>query len=116
MSCGQKKLRPDDAECRLNSGAVVRCHACTPANRAARWGRRRGFTRTAHVPVWAALFANVLAFAGLPTVIPIPTSLGQLLTQGALVAAPSCCSLVNPGGVIRPNLFLVLLTMLAWSP
>jgi hypothetical protein len=32
--------------------------------------------------VWAALFLNVLAFFGLKTVIPIPTSGGQMLTQG----------------------------------
>jgi len=63
--------------------------------------------------VWAALFLNVLAFSGLPTLIPIPTSVGQLLTQGALVAAVLLVLLANPAGVIRPNLFLVLLTLLA---
>jgi hypothetical protein len=65
------------------------------------------------VPVWVALFVNVLAFSGLPTLIPIPTSLGQLVTQGALVAAVLLALLANPRGIIRPNLFLVLLTMLA---
>ncbi len=65
------------------------------------------------LPVWVALFANVLAFARLDTVIPIPTSLGQLITQGALLAALLLVVLANPGGVVRPNLFLVLLTMLA---
>jgi len=64
-------------------------------------------------PVWVALFANVLAFAGLDTVVPIPTTLGQLITQGALLVAVLLVLLANPGGVIRPNLFLVLLTMLA---
>ena len=39
------------------------------------------------LPVWVALFANVLAFSGLPTLIPIPTSVGRLVTQGALVLA-----------------------------
>jgi hypothetical protein len=73
---------------------------------------REGLIRSP-LPVWVALFANVLAFAGLDTVIPIPTTLGQLITQGALLAAVILVLLVNPGGVIRPNLFLVLLTMLA---
>ena len=80
--------------------------------------RRRGRARASALlrgplPVWAALFANVLAFAGLPTVVPIPTTLGQLITQGALLVAVLLVLLANPGGVIRPNLFLVLLTMLA---
>jgi hypothetical protein len=65
------------------------------------------------MPVWVALFANVLAFAGLPTVVPIPTTVGQLLTQGALLVGGLLVLLVNPYGVIRPNPLLVLLTLLA---
>ena len=64
-------------------------------------------------PAWAALFANVLAFSGLPTLVPIPGVVGQLVTQGALVLAFLLALLANPGGVIRPSLFLVLLTILA---
>ena len=64
------------------------------------------------LPTWAALFANVLAFSSLPTAVPIPASVGQLVTQGALVLAFLLALLANPGGVIRPSLFLVLLTML----
>jgi hypothetical protein len=64
------------------------------------------------LPAWAALFLNTLAFAGLPTVVPIPTTIGQMVTQGALVAAFLLAFLANPHGVIRPNLFLVLLTIL----
>jgi hypothetical protein len=63
--------------------------------------------------VWAALFLNVLAFSGLPTVIPIPTTLGQLVTQGALGVALLLALIANPHGVIRPNTLLVLLTLLA---
>jgi hypothetical protein len=65
------------------------------------------------LPVWAALFANVLTFSQLPTVVPIPGSIGQLITQGGLVLAVLLALLANPGGVLRPSLFLVLLTMLA---
>lgn len=63
--------------------------------------------------VWAALFVNVLAFSGLPTVIPIPGSVGQLVTQGSLILAVVLALLANPRAVVRPTLFLVLLTMLA---
>ncbi len=63
--------------------------------------------------VWIALFVNVLGSLPLPTLIPIPTSVGQLMTQGALPAAMLFVLLANRGGVIRPNLFLVLLTTLA---
>jgi hypothetical protein len=65
------------------------------------------------LPVWAALTVNVLAFAALPTLVPIPPTVGQLITQGALIVAFLLALLANPRGVIRPNLFLVLLTMLA---
>ncbi len=65
------------------------------------------------LPVWVALFFNVLAFSGLPTLVPIPTSVGQLLTQGSLILAVVLVLLANPRGVIRPNVFLVLLTVLA---
>jgi hypothetical protein len=64
------------------------------------------------LPAWAALFVNVLTFSNLPTAVPIPGSIGQMITQGALVLAVLLALLANPGGVIRPSLFLVLLTML----
>lgn len=62
---------------------------------------------------WTALFLNVLAFSGLPTLIPIPGSLGQLVTQGSLIAALLFALLANRSVVVRPNLFLMLLTLLA---
>jgi len=65
------------------------------------------------LPVWMALFTNVLAFSGLPTLLPIPTTVGQLVTQGALILAFLFALLANPRGVIRPNLFLILLSLLA---
>ncbi len=65
------------------------------------------------LPVWIALFANVLAFSELPTLLPIPTTVGRLVTQGALVLAFILALWANPRGVIRPSVFLVLLTLLA---
>jgi hypothetical protein len=74
---------------------------------------RTGSVLRGPLPAWVALFINVLAFSGLPTLIRVPTSVGQMVTQGALVAAALLALLANPRGVVRPNLFLVLLTMLA---
>jgi hypothetical protein len=65
------------------------------------------------LPVWVALFTNVLAFSGLPTLLPIPTSIGQMVTQGALILAFVLALMANPRGIIRPSFFLVLLSMLA---
>jgi hypothetical protein len=65
------------------------------------------------LPVWAALFLNVLAFSGLPTLIPIPITVGQLMTQGALILAFLFALLANPRGIVRPSLFLILLSVLA---
>lgn len=62
---------------------------------------------------WAAVFVNVLAFSALPTLVPIPGVIGQLVTQGALPAALLLAILANRHGVIRPNVFLVALTLLA---
>ncbi len=65
------------------------------------------------VAVWGALFFNVMAYTGTPPpLIPIPVSLGQMLTQASLGVALLLAFAVNPRGVLRPNLFLVLLTML----
>lgn len=63
--------------------------------------------------VWALLFFNVLSYATMPTVVPIPHKLGQVLTQGALVAAFVLALTVNPKVRIRPNLFLGLYSVLA---
>ena len=42
-----------------------------------------------------------------------PPSLGQMVTQGALILAFLLALMANPRGIIRPNLFLVLLSVLA---
>jgi hypothetical protein len=62
---------------------------------------------------WGALFLNVLAFSGSSTLIPLPRSIGQMMTQGSLGLALLLALCVNRRGVMRPNLFLVLLSMLA---
>lgn len=67
---------------------------------------------TRMVVTWGALFLNVLAFSTLPTVLPIPHSIGQLVTQGSLILALLLAIAVNPRAMMRANLFLVLLSML----
>lgn len=83
------------------------------ANRAAAIGASAKVLLRGPRLVWAALFLNVLAFSDLKTVIPIPTTVGQMATQGALIVAFLLALMANPRGIIRPNLFLVLLTIMA---
>ena len=64
---------------------------------------------------WLALFVNVLAPGGNPTVIPIPRPLLQAVAQGSLALALTFALLANRRIVIRPNLFMTLLTVLAVS-
>ena len=61
---------------------------------------------------WAALYINVLTFLS-ESVLPIPRSGGQAITQGALLLALVLALLANPSMVIRPNIFLMLLTTMA---
>jgi hypothetical protein len=65
------------------------------------------------VAAWGALLLNVLAFAGTSLLLPIPRPLGQLVTQGALPLALVLVLVANRRGVIVPNGFLVLLSLLA---
>ena len=63
--------------------------------------------------IWGALFLNVLAYATMPTVVPIPGRVGQLLTQGALAVALGLALMVNTRAVMRPNAFMLILTLAA---
>jgi hypothetical protein len=62
---------------------------------------------------WGAVFLNVMAFTALPTVLPIPATAGQLLTQGALLVGLLLALLMNPKGVVRPHVYLVGFTVMA---
>jgi hypothetical protein len=64
-------------------------------------------------PAWAALYVNVLTFAGSGFLLPIPQSIGQAIAQGMLLVALLLALLANPGIVVRPNIFLSLLTAMA---
>ncbi|MFI7385560.1 O-antigen ligase domain-containing protein [Streptomyces sp. NPDC049813] len=62
--------------------------------------------------VWGLLGLNTLGSAGAKTIVPLPRSLIQLVTMGALVAAFTLALLVNRRLRIRPSAFLLLLTLL----
>jgi hypothetical protein len=64
-------------------------------------------------PAWAALYVNVLTFAGSGFLLPIPQSIGQAIAQGMLLVALLLALLANPGIVVRPNIFLTFLTAMA---
>src|SRR4051794_23536894 len=61
---------------------------------------------------WAALFLNVLPFAALPTLVPIPGPAGQLVAQGSLPLALLLALVANPRGLLRANVYLVLLSVM----
>ena len=63
--------------------------------------------------IWGLLFFNVLSFADQPIVLPIPHFLGQIMTQGGLILALLMALTVNPRIRARPNIFLILYSVLA---
>ncbi|MFG2288238.1 O-antigen ligase domain-containing protein [Streptomyces sp. NPDC048595] len=80
-------------------------------------GRPGGEPRPAGTPriagiVWGLLILNTLGSAGAKTIVPLPRSLIQLVTMGALVAAFALALAVNLRLRIRAGAFLFLLTLL----
>jgi hypothetical protein len=63
--------------------------------------------------IWGLLFFNVMSYAEQETLFHIPSAAGKLLTQGSLFVALLLAFTVNPKLVVRPNLFLSLVTILA---
>lgn len=66
---------------------------------------------------WALLVLNTLVFfpttySGLPLVVPIPSTIGKGITQIALPVALVLALMVNRRMTIRPNVFLVLVSLL----
>ncbi|MGC5566073.1 O-antigen ligase domain-containing protein [Streptomyces sp. FR-108] len=62
--------------------------------------------------VWGLLILNTLGSAGAKTIVPLPRSLIQLVTMGALVAAFTLALALNLRLRIRASAFLLLLTLL----
>jgi hypothetical protein len=68
-------------------------------------GRRIGW-------IWAMLFLNVLPYSTKSALIPLPTSVGKIITQGALGVALVLALSINRRVLLRPNIFLLLMTVL----
>ncbi|ARP72806.1 hypothetical protein LK07_26965 [Streptomyces pluripotens] len=62
--------------------------------------------------VWGLLVLNTLGSAGAKTIIPLPRSLIQMVTMGALAAAFALALAVNLRLRIRANAYVFLLTLL----
>ncbi|MEV5437594.1 O-antigen ligase domain-containing protein [Streptomyces sp. NPDC052682] len=62
--------------------------------------------------VWGLLVLNTLGSAGAQTIVPLPRSLIQMVTMGALVAAFALALTLNPRLRVRPSAYLFLLTLL----
>jgi hypothetical protein len=62
---------------------------------------------------WGLLFLNVLTFAPGISAIPIPGSVGKLITQASLPAAIFVALTINRRVIVRPNAFLCLVSLLA---
>jgi hypothetical protein len=67
---------------------------------------------------WSLLALNTLTFypktwSGQPLILPIPSSVGKLVTQGALPLALVAALSINRRLAIRPNVFLCLTSLLA---
>ncbi|MFF7651648.1 O-antigen ligase family protein [Streptomyces sp. NPDC007983] len=62
--------------------------------------------------VWGLLVLNTLGSAGAKTIVPLPRSLIQMATMGALVAAFALALAINPRLRIRAGAYVFLLTLL----
>src|SRR5579862_2822969 len=61
---------------------------------------------------WGLLFFNALTFYGGVSVLHIPSTVGKGIAQAALPAALVVALSLNPKLVIRPNVFMCLVTLL----
>lgn len=75
-----------------------------PAPEHDRWMRRRLAT------VWGLLVLNTLGYIG--SLAPIPTAVGKAVTQGSLLVALMVAFAGNRRLIIRPNVFLCLVSLL----
>jgi O-Antigen ligase len=76
-----------------------------PAEERERWVRRRVGT------VWGLLVLNTITYSG--AVVHIPSVVGKGITQGALPVALIVALAANRRVIIRPNVFLCLVSLLA---
>ncbi len=63
--------------------------------------------------VWALLLVNALGYSAVDLVIPFPRSVAQVVTMGSLAVAFGLALVLNPRVRVRPNPYLLLLSLLA---
>ena len=63
--------------------------------------------------VWGLLVLNVLTFTPGLSVLPMPGSVGKIITQGSLPVALLVALTANRRIVLRPSIFLCLISLLA---
>ncbi|MDT8909840.1 O-antigen ligase domain-containing protein [Amycolatopsis sp. PS_44_ISF1] len=61
---------------------------------------------------WELLILNTLGSTGAQTVVPLPRSVIQLVTMGALMTAFALALVLNPRLKVRPSAYLMLLSLL----
>lgn len=61
---------------------------------------------------WGLLFFNTLTFFPGTSFLPIPGTVGKAIAQGSLPAALLVILTINRRGVVRPNVFLCLVSLL----
>src|SRR5262245_65855528 len=62
---------------------------------------------------WGLLVLNVLTFAPGQSVLPIPSLVGKAITQGSLLVALLLALTANRRVIVRPNVFLFVVSLLA---
>lgn len=72
-------------------------------------GRERSVRRRL-ATAWGLLVLNVMGYAGL--IVHVPSAIGKVITQGALSVAVLVLLSVNRRIIVRPSLFLGLVTLL----
>jgi hypothetical protein len=90
---------------RTPSPALVRAQAELLPQSVASVRRRIGW-------IWGLLFINVMPYSNKSSLIPVPTSIGKVLTQAALALAFVLALSINRKVLVRPNLFLLFMTIL----
>ena len=63
--------------------------------------------------VWALLFLNIMSYSRMPMLIPIPGPVGKGMTQSSLWIALGLALTINPKVRLRPNVYLIICTVLA---
>ena len=61
---------------------------------------------------WGLLFFNTLTFFPHTSVLPIPGTVGKAIAQATLPGALLVILSINPRGIVRPNVFLCLVSLL----